>query len=91
MIHLMIKKLRFDRLFGNYPLGYSLWDKVRVTYWRLVDCNHDTQMCLDLGDEDRGSDWYCFRCARYPGHKYDTKKKKEDEEIRRVANEIFGK
>lgn len=41
----------------------KILDKILVFYWRLIKCNHDTPMCLDVGDEDHIY-LYCFRCMR---------------------------
>jgi hypothetical protein len=49
-------------IFKYFPLGFKLGDTLRAIFWRIRGCDHDTDMCLDLGD-DESSYMYCFRCA----------------------------
>lgn len=44
--------------------GVNFWDKLKALYWRLVGCNHPQTFVADLGDKDRGEDYFCFRCLR---------------------------
>ena len=46
----------------KYPLGTSRWEKIMIAWWRFRGCDHDTQMHLDVGDEDHRY-MYCFRCG----------------------------
>jgi hypothetical protein len=45
----------------SYRLGINWIEKLKIVFWRVIGCNHDTPACLDLGDEDHEY-WYCFRC-----------------------------
>lgn len=48
----------------KFALGTSLLDKIHVTLARIFGCDHPDNMVVDVGDEDRGTDWYCFNCQR---------------------------
>ena len=49
---------------STFALGTTLIDKIRIVFVRLFGCSHPDNMICDLGDEDRGTDWYCFNCDK---------------------------
>ena len=55
-------------IFGHTYSGASFLDRLAVYYWRIRNCNHDTPMCLDIGDEEHIV-MYCFSCGRRLGFK----------------------
>jgi len=51
-------------IFDKFPLGITFWEKLVSTWYRIVGCDHDGNFCIDIGDEDRGTYYYCFRCNK---------------------------
>ena len=44
--------------------GLSFLHKISAWFWRIYECDHGTNQCIDIGDEDIGFYWYCFRCEK---------------------------
>ena len=51
-----------NKLFRPFPMTNTLLMNLYAFVWRIRGCNHDTEMYLDLGDEEH-TYWYCFRCC----------------------------
>jgi len=48
----------------DFVLGTNIFERMIAVFFRIFGCNHPDNITADLGDEDRGPYWFCFRCQK---------------------------